>query len=74
MWRKNGHAGLALSDLAPSPGWLCSVAVTVLNRKKETEVLNEVLFLFLCMCVVPLRIDDGSVCVRGVLCSFGLIG
>lgn len=62
------------SDLAPSPGRLAALPWQLRNRKEETEVLNEVLFLFLCMCVVPLRIDDGRVCVRGVLCSFGLIG
>lgn len=35
--------------------------------------LNEVLFLFFCMHMVSLGVDDSCVCVRGVLCSFGLM-
>ena len=44
------------------------------TRGKKTEVLNEVLFLFLCMCVVSLGIDDGCVCIGRVLGSLRLIG
>lgn len=46
-------------------------------RKRVDEVsqgsLNEVLLLFLCMRVVTICIDDGCVCVGGVVCSFGLV-
>ncbi len=47
------------------------------EREKEecsaTCSLNEILFLFFCMCVVAVSIDDGCVCVRGVIRSFGLV-
>lgn len=42
-------------------------------KEKSNRSLNEVLFLFLCMHMVTLSIDDGCVCVRGVLCSFSLV-
>lgn len=43
------------------------------ERTGRNRSLNEVLFLFLRVHMVSLSIDDGRVCVRGVLCSFGLV-
>ena len=35
--------------------------------------LNEVFFLFFCVSVVALGVDDGCVCVRRVVCPFSLV-
>lgn len=44
------------------------------GKKGEADRrLNEVLFLFLRVHVVPLGVDDGRVCVGGVLRTFGLV-
>lgn len=43
------------------------------EERSATCSLNEILFLFFCVCVVAVGIDDGCVCVRGVIRSFGLI-